>query len=93
MFSIISSAKTCLLAQRLSSVGLYVRPLRDCASKHSRRTMVYHAVLAKYLDNARERGFSKAQLWACSPEDGQDYVLNKHGGRFGYMPSDRLVTW
>lgn len=55
--------------------------------------MVYHSVLVSYLASARERGFEKAELWACGPERRVDYILLKGGNRPVPKTDTELCRW
>lgn len=58
------------------NVDSYIQPHEDYEPDRSYkerckkvRTWLFHALLIGYLEHAAQRGFEKAHLWACPPED------------------------
>jgi hypothetical protein len=64
----------------------HFRP-REC------RTQVYHEILVSYLASARARGFDKAQIWACPPSRGNNFVFWNHPASQRTPTQDRLDAW
>lgn len=57
------------------------------------RTPVYHEILCGYLANARRRGFSTANIWACPPQRGDGYIYHRHPQQQRTPTKDRLRKW
>jgi len=57
------------------------------------RTAVYHEILVSYLATARERGFHKAQIWACPPSRGNSFVFWNHPSSQRTPNQERLTAW
>ena len=64
----------------------HFRP-REC------RTEVYHEILVSYLASARARGFDKAQIWACPPSRGNNFVFWNHPASQRTPTQERLDAW
>jgi len=64
----------------------HFRP-RDC------RTQVYQEILVSYLASARARGFDRAQIWACPPSRGSNFIFWNHPASQRTPTQDRLDAW
>ncbi|KAG7372195.1 bromodomain containing protein [Nitzschia inconspicua] len=57
------------------------------------RTQVFHEILVAYLATARERGYSRAHIWACPPSRGNCFVFWNHPISQRVPTADRLQAW
>lgn len=57
------------------------------------RTDVYHEILISYLATARQRGYDTAQIWACPPSRGNNFVFWNHPASQRTPTKERLVSW
>jgi len=59
----------------------------------SARTNVYHEIIVAYLAWVRARGFTKAHLWACPPQRGNNFIFWCHPQHQRTPSKDRLLSW
>lgn len=57
------------------------------------RTQAFHEILVAYLATARERGYTKAHIWACPPSRGNCFVFWNHPLSQRVPSSERLQAW
>lgn len=56
-------------------------------------TFLYHELMISYLDFARLNGISKAVIWSCPPQAGDDYILNAKASTQKIPGRNRLLLW
>jgi Histone acetylation protein/Bromodomain len=57
------------------------------------RTQVFQEILVAYLATARERGYTRAHIWACPPSRGNCFVFWNHPVSQRVPTSERLQAW
>ncbi|CAM9234568.1 unnamed protein product [Hapterophycus canaliculatus] len=64
----------------------YLRPERW-------RLTAYHGMVIGYLAHARKLRFHTAHLWACPPQEGDDYIFHCHPQDQRTPDQDQLLRW
>ncbi|GFT32224.1 CREB-binding protein [Nephila pilipes] len=57
------------------------------------RTPVYHEILLSYLDFVKHLGYTMAYIWACPPNQGDDYIFHCHPPDQRIPKLKRLQDW
>ncbi|CAF1251204.1 unnamed protein product [Rotaria sp. Silwood1] len=57
------------------------------------RTSVYHEILIGYLDYVKQLGYVYAHIWACPPNDGDDYIFYRHPCEQRIPKQKHLQIW
>ena len=55
--------------------------------------MVYHEILLAYFEYCKGLGYSMAHLWACPPQEGDDYIFHCHPPEQKIPKPKRLQDW
>ncbi|CAF4739438.1 unnamed protein product, partial [Rotaria sp. Silwood2] len=57
------------------------------------RTSVYHEILIGYLDYVKQLGYVYAHIWACPPNNGDDYIFYRHPCEQRIPTQKHLQIW
>jgi len=57
------------------------------------RTAVYHEILLAYLEHTKSLGFTTFHIWACPPNEGNDYIFYAHPPEQKVPKAVRLLDW
>lgn len=57
------------------------------------KTEVYHEILLAYLFYVNRRGFITAHIWACPPNEHDDYIFNCHPSNQLVPDAEKLQDW
>ncbi|XP_065885068.1 CREB-binding protein-like isoform X2 [Dysidea avara] len=57
------------------------------------RTLVYHEILIGYLEHVKIQGYETVHIWACPPDEDDDYIYHCHPPEQKYPKPRRLQEW
>ena len=78
-------SQRCVYIAYIDSVA-YFRPRKV-------RTVVYHELVAAYMEYVRRRGFNTAHIWSSPPQRGNTYIFWCHPPHQRTPGKERLCAW